>query len=107
MEAEGDSDIEIIASDETDETLTSSEAHIEQIEEKKEEQKPALDFDFMPNTQPIKDGDLVSYKKMNTLEIVDAVMDSGKYPLHKSFIGKKIGDLVVANGKRFLIVSIL
>lgn len=107
MEAEGDSDIEIIASDETDETLTSSEAHIEQIEEKKEEQKPALDFDFMPNTQPIKDGDLVSYKKMSTLEIVDAVMDSGKYPLHKSFIGKKIGDLVVANGKRFLIVSIL
>ena len=61
----------------------------------------------MPNTQPIKDGDLVSYKKINTLEIVDAVMDSGKYPLHKNFIGKKIGDLVVANGKRFLIVSIL
>lgn len=63
--------------------------------------------DFMPNIQPIKDGDLVSYKKMNTLEIVDAVIDTTKYPLHKNFIGKKIGDLVVANGKRFIVVSIL
>lgn len=83
------------------------EVQAEDKEEVQEEQKIAIDFDFMPNTQPIKDGDLVSYKKMNTLEIVDAVMDSSKYPLHKSFIGKKIGDLVVANGKRFLIVSIL
>ena len=63
--------------------------------------------EFMPNTQPIKEGDLVSYKKMNTLEIVDAVMDTTKYPLHKSFCGKKIGVLVVANGKRFIVVSIL
>jgi hypothetical protein len=101
------SDAEIYAADETVETMTSFEGHIDQPEEKKEEQKPTLDFDFIPNTQPIKDGDLVFYKKMNTLEIVDAVIDSGKYPLHKSFIGKKIGDLVVANGKRFLIVSIL
>ena len=63
--------------------------------------------EFLPNMDPIKDGNLVSYKKMNTLEIVDAVIDSSKYPLHKSFLGKKIGDLVVANGKRYLIVSIL
>lgn len=63
--------------------------------------------EFLPNMDPIKDGNLVSYKKMNTLEIVDAVIDSTKYPLHKSFLGKKIGDLVVANGKRYLIVSIL
>ncbi|MCD7825825.1 MAG: hypothetical protein LUH14_07695 [Clostridiaceae bacterium] len=74
---------------------------------KEEEQRSSLDLEFMPNTQPIKDGDMVSYKKVNTLELIDAVMDSGKYPLHKSFIGKKIGDLVVANGKRFIIVSIL
>lgn len=73
------------------------------------EQTSQMEFtiDFTPNMQSIKDGDLVSYKKMNTLEIVDYVMDSTKYPLHKSFIGKKIGDVVVANGKRFLIVSIL
>lgn len=63
--------------------------------------------EFLPNMDPIKDGNLVSYKKMNTLEIVDAVIDSTKYPLHKSFLGKRIGDLVVANGKRYLIVSIL
>ena len=106
-ETEEDSSTEITASDETEETMTSSGAYKEQLKEKKEDQKPTIDFDFMPNTQPIKDGDLVSYKKINTLEIVDAVMDSGKYPLHKNFIGKKIGDLVVANGKRFLIVSIL
>ena len=63
--------------------------------------------EFVPNMDPINDGNLVSYKKMNTLEIVDTVIDSTKYPLHKSFLGKKIGDIVVANGKRYLIISIL
>lgn len=70
--------------------------------------KPArFDFDSIPVSEPIKDGDLVSYKKLNTLEIVDAVIDSMRYPLHKSFIGKQVGDLVVANGRRYLIVSII
>ena len=65
------------------------------------------EFDFLANTEPIQDGNLVSYKKMQTLEIVDAVMDSTKYPLHKAFLGKKVGDLVVVNGRRYLIISIL
>ena len=65
------------------------------------------EFDFLTNTEPIQDGNLVSYKKMQTLEIVDAVMDSTKYPLHKAFLGKKVGDLVVLNGRRYLIISIL
>ena len=65
------------------------------------------EFDFFTNADPIQDGNLVSYKKMQTLEIVDAVMDSTKYPLHKAFIGKKVGDLVVVNGRRYLIISIL
>ena len=67
----------------------------------------ATEFDFLTNTEPIQDGNLVSYKKMQTLEIVDAVMDSTKYPLHKAFLGKKVGDLVVLNGRRYLIISIL
>ena len=65
------------------------------------------EFDFLINIEPIQDGNLVSYKKMHTLEIVDAVMDSAKYPLHKAFLGKKVGDLVVVNGHRYLIISIL
>lgn len=70
-------------------------------------QEPRFDFDNIPVSEPIKDGNLVSYKKLNTLEIVDAVIDSTRYPLHKSFIGKQVGDLVVANGRRYLIVSII
>lgn len=56
---------------------------------KKYEEKDKQEAKFFPNMEPINDGNLVSYKKMNTLEIVDAVIDSSKYPLHKSFIGKK------------------
>ena len=79
--------------------LTTSESNITPVTES--------EFDFLTNTEPIQDGNLVSYKKMQTLEIVDAVMDSEKYPLHKAFLGKKVGDLVVANGRRYLIISIL
>lgn len=65
------------------------------------------EFDFLTSSEPIQDGNLVSYKKMQTLEIVDAVMDSNKYPLHKAFLGKRVGDLVVMNGRRYLIISVL
>lgn len=82
-----------------------TESEVNPVKEVSDKDTP--EAEFLPNMDPIKDGNLVSYKKMNTLEIVDAVIDSTKYPLHKSFIGKKIGDLVVANGKRYLIVSIL
>lgn len=100
---------EVIA---VEETVIEEKTHDEKQEDKQNEFKQEVEEavfmpEFMPSTQPIKEGDLVSYKKMNTLEIVDAVMDTTKYPLHKSFIGKKIGDLVVANGKRFIVVSIL
>lgn len=81
------------------------ESTLEIVNNGKEQELP--ESEFFPNMGPIKDGNLVSYKKMNTLEIVDAVINSTKYPLHKSFLGKKMGDLVVANGKRYLIVSIL
>ena len=64
-----------------------------------------------PNSQCIKPKlyakRKIWYKKLNTLEIADAVIDSTRYPLHKSFIGKQVGDLVVANGRRYLIVSII
>lgn len=102
-----DGDKTTVGQEDSRETQDMHESEEKVQMEDKEEQKPLSEFDFIPNTQPIKDGDLVSYKKMNTLEIVDVVMNSSKYPLHKSFIDKKIGDLVVANGKRFLIVSIL
>lgn len=78
----------------------------QKAEDIKKETAPS-EFDFLINSEPIQDGDLVSYKKMQTLEIVDAVIDSNKYPLHKAFLGKKVGDLVVANGRRYLIISIL
>lgn len=65
------------------------------------------EFEFHVNTESIQDGNIVSYKKMQTLEIVDAVIDSIKYPLHKAFLGKKVGDLIVVNGRRYLIISIL
>lgn len=100
---------EIIAVEKTvvEEEIHDKTLEAEQEEFQREVEEAVFMPEFMPNTQPIKEGDLVSYKKMNTLEIVDAVMDTTKYPLHKSFIGKKIGDLVVANGKRFIVVSIL
>ena len=79
----------------------------EQHDRVKHEDHVRFDFDNIPDSEPIKDGNLVSYKKMNTLEIVDAVIDSSRYPLHKNFIGKQVGDLIVANGRRYLIISIL
>ena len=66
-----------------------------------------LNIDMLYGEDEIQDGNLVSYKKMQSLEIVDAVIDSEKYPLHKAFIGKKVGDLIVVNGRRYLIVSVL
>ena len=71
------------------------------------EEKNDSEFDFLTSSEPVQDGNLVSYKKMQTLEIVDAVVDSNKYPLHKAFLGKRVGDLVVMNGRRYLIISVL
>ena len=55
----------------------------------------------------IKDGDFVSYKKLNTLEIKDTVIQSSKYELHKRFLGKKVGDVVLLMGKKYEVISII
>lgn len=47
------------------------------------------EFDFLTNTEPIQDGNLVSYKKMQTLEIVDAVMDRQNILYIKLFLVRK------------------
>lgn len=93
---------------EIQEILEAQEISVTQEIPKIEVEQPSrFDFESIPDSEPIKNGDLVSYKKMNSLQIVDAVIDSTRYPLHKSFIGKQVGDLVVANGRRYLIVSII
>ena len=103
-EVEDTLSIEEVAIDTNEEVYKEETNDPEDIEQSK---APRFDFDNLPVSEPIKDGVLVSYKKLNTLEIVDAVIDSTRYPLHKSFIGKQVGDLVVANGRRYLIVSIV
>ena len=100
-------ELELIFTEENDEDQPKEKISSESEPVRITTEKEIPEVEFLPNMEPIKDGNLVSYKKMNTLEIVDAVINSTKYPLHKSFIGKRIGDLVVANGKRYLIVSIL
>lgn len=55
----------------------------------------------------IKDGDFVSYKKLNTLEIMDTTIQASKYELHRRFLGKKVGDVVMLMGKKYEIISIV
>ena len=46
-----------------------------------------------------KDGDFVSYKKLNTLEIMDTTIQASKYELHRRVLGKKSGRCGDAYGK--------
>lgn len=71
-----------------------------QIEEKEHDE-------IMEMSSSISEGDLVTYKEMNTFKTTDAVINTVKYQFHRYFIGKKVGDLVVVNGKKYIIENIL
>ena len=54
----------------------------------------------------IMEGDCIIYRKVQTGESVNAVIQADKYPLHKLMLGKKVGDMVVLMGKRYEITEI-
>ncbi len=55
----------------------------------------------------IREGSFITYKKLFTGENYDNTVQSKKFPLHKAFIGKKIGDIVRFQGKEYEITYII
>lgn len=51
-------------------------------------------------------GCFVKYRKIFNDEIVDIVFQPEKYPLHKAFLGHKVGDIIYFLGKKYEIVEI-
>lgn len=68
------------------------------------EKKPVTS---VTSEERIEEGALVTYKNMDSFKRTDAIINTNKYPFHKSFIGKKIGDLIVVNGNKYMIEDIL
>lgn len=65
----------------------------------------------IPNTvheeQVIKDGSHITYRKVQTGQSVNAIIQAGKFPLHELMVGKKVGDVVSWMGKKYEIIVIL
>lgn len=55
----------------------------------------------------VKDGDYITYRKVQTGESVNIVVQADKYPLHKQIVGKEIGDVVNLMGKKYEIIDVL
>ena len=55
----------------------------------------------------VHDGSFITYKKLFSGENYDNTVQSTKYPLHKAFLGKQIGDIISFQGKEYEITSIL
>lgn len=55
----------------------------------------------------VRDGSFITYKKLFSGENYDNTVQSERFPLHKAFLGKKIGDIVSFQGKEYEITSIL
>ena len=55
----------------------------------------------------IKAGDFVTYKRLNDGEMYDNTVQPDRFPLHKLFVGKKVGDIVTFQGKQYEITVIL
>lgn len=55
----------------------------------------------------VKDGSFITYKKLFSGENYDNTIQAERFPLHKAFLGKKIGDIVSFQGKEYEITSIL
>ena len=55
----------------------------------------------------IKAGDFVTYKRLNDVEMYDNTVQPDRFPLHKLFVGKKVGDIVTFQGKQYEITVIL
>lgn len=57
--------------------------------------------------QVVKDGSYITFRKIQTGESVDAMIQAEKFPLHKQMVGKKVGDVVNLMGKKYEITDIL
>lgn len=55
----------------------------------------------------VKNGSFITYKKLFSGENYDNTIQAAKYPLHRAFLGKKIGDIISFQGKEYEITSIL
>ncbi len=53
-----------------------------------------------------KAGKFISYKKKYANEIKDNILQPDKYPLHKAFLGHKVGDVVYFMGKEYEIIGL-
>lgn len=55
----------------------------------------------------VKDGSFITYKNYSTGECHDITVQADKYPLHKLFIGNKVGDIVALYSNKYEITCIL
>lgn len=55
----------------------------------------------------VTNGSFITYKKLFSGENYDNTIQASKYPLHRAFLGKKIGDIISFQGKEYEITSIL
>ena len=46
-------------------------------------------------------------KKFSNDDIADNILQPDKYPLHKEFLGHKVGDIVSFRGKEYEIIGII
>lgn len=67
------------------------------------------DDEATATTEPeeiVVEGCFITYKKQDG-SVYDNTVQPDKYPLHKAFLGKKVGDEVRFNGKKYTITGIL
>lgn len=55
-----------------------------------------------------KAGCFITYKKrFSSDEIADSILQPDKFPLHKEFLGHRVGDIVIFRGKEYEIIGII
>ena len=83
---------------------------VEEIDEEKAKAKDVRIYDVEElrssgNDTVIEVGSKVKFKKLNTGEEKEEIIDANKI-LHKKLLGKKQGDLVIDGSKKYLVISI-
>lgn len=96
---DGEQSVEIAEEEKTEtETIASGPLH--------HRVKSVVEQKSVMSDGTIKDGDFVSYRKLNTLEIMDITIQASQYELHRRFLSKKVGDVMIM-GKKYEIISIV
>lgn len=55
----------------------------------------------------VKEGSFIQYRKLDSGKSIEGTVYPDKYPLHRKFIGSRVGDIVEWHGVRYKVVSII